>query len=199
VNISAAFKADIWRDSDAERNGNGLVFDVGGNRWFIPEHGITTSHCKYWAHYLPASQKFVWYEVEHMRALIEERPLRVTYTPKKPSAPTNRGILVPMNCEGFQWREMRAHASFNGGALVEMPRGKAGKLAELHFVGTVFAKSDPNKEISFAEAWQDMKGNDVQLSSGEWVQVKLDRGAETSGNLYVQTHTRTKGTDWLGK
>ena len=77
-----------------------------------------------------------------------------------------------------------------------MPRGKAGKIAELHFVGTVYVNSK-NGGVDFADAWQDQKGNDVQLENGEWVQVKLDRGVERTGNLYIQTHTRTKGTAWL--
>lgn len=197
--MNLAVAQQPWRDDDAMPCENGLAFNVNGRQWFMPEHGITTSHCRYWAHYLPVSQKFVCYEVSHMLGLIETRQFRIAYTPRKPAAPTNRGVLIPLDTPDFHWKAIPAHASFNGACLVDMPRGKAGKVAELHFVGTVFVRAKSGAEISFAEAWQDMKGNDVRLPSGDWVQVKLDREAEKSGNLYIQTHTRTKGTDWLDR
>ena len=184
----------FWSDADAySRNGRLWFCD---DEWWLVEHGITTSHCDYWVHYIPALNLFVSYEREYMIGYIERNNPRVMYTPKKSNGyPTNRGYLIPLDLPGMS--KFKVHDSFNGEPLLDISRGKAGKLAELHFVGTIFARDRTGKEINFAEAWQDTKGNDVQLPCGKWCQIKLDREAAKTGNLWVQTHTRTKDTNWL--
>lgn len=182
-----------WEDELGNFVDGGIWF----KDWFLPEHGITTSHCKWWCNYSPQHKGFYIYERDKVMNVLRQLP--TVYTPKiEFGLPTNRGVLLNI----VDYRAslpiffIDADPSLNPDDLLNRNRGIAGKLSEIHFLATLVGRGK-HDGVTVGGLVEDLKGNDFRLPNGDFVQLKLDRRIADTGNIYIQTHTRTKGTNWL--